>query len=334
LAIRDKWIEEAMRVPPRLVFRLIVVAACATAPSCAAWAVDNTRYVSITGNDANACMLAAPCLTLQRGIDATPEGGELRVLDSGVSANSALIDKSITISGNGNTVYLGIPAVRIDHASAVVTVRDLTLNGQGTSSNGISIDVAAAVHIVRCVIHGFTRNGISASGPDAGKVFVRDSTSRDNGSFGLLSRASRLTVDNSRFDNNGLDGIYVDNGLATIGRSSASGNARHGLDVLTGSLGAPSVSVVSTMAARNGENGFLVASGGATMAVESSVAHGNGNFGLAVFVGGIARISNSTFTSNAIGIAAFGVIETRQNNTVGGNGFDVDPTTLTVIAGV
>jgi len=325
--------EETMSAHTRFAFELLVLVICATVAGSAAQAADNTRYVSVTGNDANACTLAAPCLTLQRGIDATPDGGELRILDSGVSANSARVDKSMTISGNGNTVFLGIPAMRIDDADAVVTVRGLTLNGQGTSANGIIIAAAAAVHIERCVIYGFTNTGISAANPSAAALFVRDSTSRDNGLFGLVSRASRLTIDNSRFDNNGLDGVYVESGLATISRSAASGNGRHGFDALAGSLGAPSVSVVSTMAVKNGEDGFHVASAGATMAVESSVGHGNGDGGLTVFGGGIARVSNSTFTGNATGIANFGIVETRQNNTVRGNGIDVG-NLLTAIGGV
>ena len=211
----------------RFIVKLLALAVCATAPySSAAQAVDNTRYISITGSNANACTLAAPCLTLQRGINATPTGGELRILDSGVSANIATVSKSMTISGNGNTVFLGVSGMRIDDADAVVTVRGLTLDGQGTIANGILIVAAAAVHIEGCVIHGFTNTGISAPDPSVAEVFVLDSTSRDNGLFRLLSRASRLTVDDSRFDNNGLDGVYVESGLARTSRCAASGDGR------------------------------------------------------------------------------------------------------------
>ena len=41
-----------------------------------------TRFGASSGNDANACTRAAPCRTLQRGINVTPVGGELVVLDS------------------------------------------------------------------------------------------------------------------------------------------------------------------------------------------------------------------------------------------------------------
>ncbi|MPZ59419.1 MAG: hypothetical protein GEU91_23635, partial [Rhizobiales bacterium] len=151
--------------------------------------------------------------------------------------NNATVRKSLTISGNGNTVYLGSP-ITVDKAGAVVALRGLVLNGQGTIDDGISIVAAAAVHIERCVIHGFTSIGIVATAPGA-QVFVLDSISRDNGFAGLIINAgssSRLTVDNSRFENHGNDGVVVASGLATISRSTSSGNVGRGLFVGSGAL--------------------------------------------------------------------------------------------------
>jgi hypothetical protein len=77
--------------------------ACATATYIAtAQAADNFRYVSSSGNNANPCTLAKPCRSLQRGVQVTPAGGELRILDSGSYGNNATIKKTMTISGNGN----------------------------------------------------------------------------------------------------------------------------------------------------------------------------------------------------------------------------------------
>ena len=317
-----------MPVHTSFVVKLVVLAACATMAGSAAQAVDNTRYISITGNNANACTLAAPCLTLQRGINATPAGGELRILDSGVSANNATVNKSMTISGNGNTVFLNNP-ITIDDAEAVVTLRGITLNGQGTIDDGISIVAAAAVHIERCVIHNFIRYGIYVPGAGV-EVFVLDSISRDNGVYGLFATSSselRLTVDNSRFDNNGSNGIDVRSGHATISRSAASGN---NVGIIA-SLGA-FVSVVSTVAAKNSNSGFAATVDG-TITVESSAAHGNSN-GLTAQNGAFARMSNSTVTDNSFGVVNSAIIETRQNNTVRGNGIDLQGNALTPIGGV
>jgi hypothetical protein len=320
-----------MYIHSRFVCKLLALAVCATAVQLsAALAVDNIRYVGITGVNTNACTLAAPCRTLQRGINATPAGGELRILDSGDYGNVTNIGRSMTISGNGNTVILANPIV-IDKVQVVVALRGLTLDGQGTVVNGIRIDAAGAVHIERSVIHGFTGAGISvtAAGVD---VFVLDSISRDNGGEGLIINAgplSKLTVDDSSFENNGGSGLRIASGNAAIHRSTASGNAGIGMFV----SGDASISVMSTVAAQNAGAGILVSGG--VVSVDSSVSRGNGDDGLSVGFSSIARISNSTFTANATGINNIGgTVQTRQNNTVAGNGNNLAGNALTPIGGI
>jgi hypothetical protein len=308
-----------LRIAPA---RFAVLAVLAPA---AAQAADNTRYVSVTGSNANACTLAAPCRTLQRGINMTPAGGEVQILDSGFYGN-ANVRKSLTISGNGNTVYLA-NSVLIDQADAVVALRGLVLNGQGTVSDGIRINAAATVHIERCLIHAFDSHGILAFA-DGVQVFVTDSISRDNGSHGLIidnAGVSRLSINSSRFENNGGTGVSVGTGRAVINRSVASGNSNSGISAFGGS-----VTVLSTVAAGN-FSGFSVNNGGA-MTLEFSRAHGN-SVGLFVSAGESARISNSSFTDNVTGINNDGTLETRENNTVAGNTTNVSGT-LTPIGGV
>jgi hypothetical protein len=129
----------------KIISLLLLVIGTLALPAGAARAVDNTRYIGITGNNANPCTLAQPCRTFQRGINMTPEGGELRILDSGFYGNNATINKSLTITGNGNTVYLGA-VLTINEADAVVALGGLVLNGQGTISAGVNIAAASAVH--------------------------------------------------------------------------------------------------------------------------------------------------------------------------------------------
>jgi hypothetical protein len=276
-------------------------------------AVDNIRYVSTTGNNANTCTLSAPCRSLQRGINVTPANGELRILDSGDYGLNAAIARSVTITGNGHTVILGNP-ITINQANATVVLRGLTLDGQRTVANGINIVNAATVHVEQSVIYHFTGQGISATAAGV-EVFVIDSILRDNIGAGLVmfEETSRLTIDNSRFENNGF-GISVGGGIATIHRSIASGNANHGIAAVDNSV---TVTLTSSVTAQNGSTGIFVVAG-STLAMESSLAHGNGD-GLFVANGSTARISNSTFTNNTTGINNSGTVETRQNNTVRGN---------------
>src|SRR5262245_45321422 len=57
------------------------------------------RFIGSTGNEANNCTRQAPCLTLQRGIDETPDRGVLQVLDGGAYGAGTII-RSITVLGD------------------------------------------------------------------------------------------------------------------------------------------------------------------------------------------------------------------------------------------
>jgi hypothetical protein len=291
----------------------LTLAACATLVfSAAAHAADNVRYVSSTGDNANACTLAAPCRTLQRGINKTPAGGELRVLNSGDYGTDSIVNRSMTISGNGHTIILANP-LTIRNANATVVLRGLVVNGSDASAgaSGIHIKSAAAVHIEDCVIHGFPSHGILRS-PATSPLFIIGSTVRDNAHTGLATNTGPVTIGNSRFENNGAQGIVV-SGTTAIARTNVSGNGTNGIETFAGGI----TTVAFTTAAHNGQNGYL-AGAGSQVNLESSVAHGNGN-GLRVDGSGTARISNSVFTANGIGISNGGTVLTRQNNFRYGN---------------
>ena len=273
----------------------VISAACATIAFSAAAQAAEIRYVSAAGSNKAKCTMAAPCRSLQRGINKTPAGGELRVLDSGFYGNGAVIDKSITISGGGETVSLGGP-ISIADAGATVVLRGLALNGGGGTGHGIHITDAAAVHIERSVVQGYPQSGIFLDGASA-ELFVADSIVRGNGGVGLSVDGSgataRVTVDNSRFENN-ASGLFVFGPVSSaINRSLSAGNGEHGFSAL-GSGGF--MVVAQSTAANNGSAGYF-AGGGATLTLESSVAHGNAT--------GIWNPS--------------GIVRTRGNNTVFNN---------------
>jgi hypothetical protein len=302
----------------RFAAQLFAMATLAAASIPATHAADNTRFVSTTGKNSNNCTLAAPCRSLQHGIDVTPAGGELRILDSGFYGANAVIRKSLSVIGNGHTVYLNRPIV-INDAGAEVALRSLVLNGQGTANDGIRIADASAVHIERSVIYRFTRHGIFAPASNL-DLFVLDTVVRDNGSNGLITAGNgsvRLTIDNSRFTNNGGAGVSLAKGHSTIHRSTLSGNER-GLSA-TGC----NVTIMSTVASQNATFGFVMRSG-AVVAIDSSVTSGNVQAGIRL-EGGTVRLSNSTVTRNGTGVdnLSGALFESRVNNTIRGNNADV-----------
>jgi hypothetical protein len=293
---------------------------------------NDTRYVSMTGKDANACTLAAPCRSLQRGINVTPSDGELRVLDSGFYGSTATISKSITISSDHATLHL--TSIVISRGDAIfVDLRGLDLNGAGPGTETDGVIVASAnsvVNIDDCVIHRFY-NGILVTG--GARVSVTDSVSRDNRATGLYIRnvpGARLTVDNSRFQDNNSHGVVVYGGTATITRSIVSGMTNSGG---TGITAVGAVLNVTATTSTNNQYGFALET--SKMTLDSATVWGNSGYGLMLGDGSTVQLSNSTFTNNGTGIEVFGrgKVLTRGNNTVSGNKKDVDGA-LTPLGGV
>jgi hypothetical protein len=288
------------------------------------------RFIASTGNDANNCTRATPCLTLQRGIDRTAAGSELIILDSGDFGNGATIDKSITISAIGVSATIG-GGITIDAANATVVLRGLRLNGAGAATTGIRILNTAAVHIVDCEIQNFGIFGISFGALADQKLFVSNSVVRNNSNDGLsfaIGTQPRLTVDNSRFERNGGDGVDIRNGEARITRTILSGNNGHGIRLSGGKI-----NVVRTTAAHNIGDGYHV-TGGGQMTLDQSVARGNSR-GLRVQTTSTARLSGSVVTNNGTGLSVQGgsTLLTRANSTVSGNTANVSGM-LTILAGI
>lgn len=271
------------------------------------------RYIASTGKDANNCASpATPCRTLSRGIGTTPANGELRILDSGAYGNGGLINKSMTISADGETLMLDAP-LTIDAAGATVTLRGLSLNGRYAVLDGIYILNAAVVHVDNCRIEHLVHNGILSQSSNI-RLFVNDTVSRQNIGRGLemKGQSTRLTVDNSRFEGNNGSGIGVVDGLGSITRTITSGNLANGIWWNKGQL-----NVAWSASTDNNSDGYSVGMN-ARIDLESSVARGNGGGGL--YASGAATISNFTATQNKVGIHIFyGTVYSRQNNTIAAN---------------
>jgi hypothetical protein len=281
----------------------------------------------------NNCTPEAPCRSLQRGIKRTPEGGVLVILDSGSYGKSAVIERSITIAANRVSATVG--ALTVNAPGATVTLRGLTLNGSGGAGGtpGLLIGNAAAVHVLRCTVERFaghptgSANGIRVEAANA-LVSIADTTVRHNGSRGLLftsgSAGSRLIVANSRFEQNGSDGIAV---LGSGVDSTLIGvvSTRTGGSGVFQNAGTGGMSMTATTVADNGVSGFLNLQG--RMAIQTSVARGHPQYGLRVGIPdhetgpASAVLSKSVITNNERACdTQFGTFHSRGNNTIWLNG--------------
>jgi hypothetical protein len=285
------------------------------------------RFVRTNGNDANACTVTAPCRTLQRGVAAAPIRGEVRLLDSGDFGAGVTIAKSLTVSGSGATLILSGP-VTIAAGAAKVTLENILFTGRGVTQNGVVITDAASVHVVGCKVERFAGSGIVLDEAGA-ELFVNDSIARNNVGHGLEvlgTSATRLIVDNSRFENNGRSGLFVSATKTSATRSTFSGNGDHGISQSGGTA-----NVSWSNAAHNGINGYSV---GGEMQLDSSVARGQ-QTGIAVLESSdVASISGMIVTNNTIGIDNHGVVRSRQNSSVQSNFINTQGNAFSLVPGI
>jgi hypothetical protein len=297
----------------RLTARVALVLGGLIAASAAE--AQSVRYISINGNDANACTRTAPCRTLARGVQSAPVRGEVRLLNSGSFGAGVTIAKSLTVSGDGATLMLSGP-VTVAASAARVVFRGLLFNGFGTTTFGVRINNANSVHIVECEFERFTDDGIFFDVATT-ELLITNTISRNNNDNGLHvdgNGSTKVVLENFRAENN-VNGVFIQNAQMSVSNSTLSGNSADGIQQHGGTS-----NVVSSTAANNGASGFTVVDGG-TMQLDSSVSRGNFN---GLFVGNqantVARISNLSVTDNSLGIQNNGTTETDASSTVFSNG--------------
>ena len=184
-------------------------------------------WVSGVGDDVNPCSRTAPCKTFAGAISKTATGGYIQAMDPG-GFGAVTINKSITIDGGGGVIAgllgssPGQSTIIVNSASAMVILRNLSIEGAGTGANGIRVVAAAQVHVEHCTIQNFTDNGILFSG--AGDLFVSDTSIKDVVNQGIYVQSGRTTLDRVTLSGNGFGFLVGLTAKATAKNSTASGN--------------------------------------------------------------------------------------------------------------
>jgi hypothetical protein len=178
-------------------------------------------FVSAKGDDANACDQDKPCRTFAGALLKTDVGGEVAVLDAG-EYGPFKVTQSVKVTAAG--VYAGVTAINGDGveiaspAGSVVALRGLTITGKGSgvgegikyhapgpSREEVDEEAGVTLHVENCTVSGFQYNGISFY--NQGSLFVKDTTSRGNGAYGIYVSAApgtkaRASVVNCRLEKN------------------------------------------------------------------------------------------------------------------------------------
>jgi hypothetical protein len=234
-------------------------------------------WVSGVGDDANPCSRTAPCKTFAGAISKTAAAGEIDALDPG-GFGAVTITKGITIDGGGGQVgsvlVAGTNGIVVNAgASDVVTLRNLSINGIGSGINGIDFLSGGVLHIEHCAIFGFTNNGINVISTVNAKIFVLDTTSRDNNGSGIVGRgaggAVTVAIERSRFENNAIGVFAEDFSEFVVRDSDASGNGHIGFCADADSGGAI-LNIINSTTTSNGATGVQAGGGAASGVVRLS----------------------------------------------------------------
>ena len=234
-------------------------------------------WVSGVGDDANPCSRTAPCKTFAGAISKTAANGEIDALDPG-GFGSVTITKAITIDGGGGQVTgvlaAGTFGILVNAPGAIVTLRNIQIDGFGTGTNGIDYIAGSGLIVEHCNIFGFHAAG---SG---------------NGILVANAAAATLTVHDTYITNN-INGIQ----LAPAGGAIAAGLRDVRAEGNTGNgflLGAGSAALIDQSTALLNGTGITVNAGGILFLGNSEVL-GNGT-GVNVVLGG----TGNTYHTNEI----------------------------------
>lgn len=267
-------------------------------------ALNARSFVSVNGSDAASCGRYNPCRSINQGIAATQDNGEVVVLDTG-AYGPFIVNKPVSI--------IASPGVHASVSVSAAAVAGATVNVPGAGNQVVLRGIA------------FTNNG-GTYGVD---VQDGDGVSIENCSFkgfdgaGVHVSVSRVAVTDSSFGGN-TSGVWVDsNGAALVSKSKFYANS-FGVYVRALSSGGTTAlaDVVDTTLSGNAEGGILVIDDGGTIALANiSRVISNDNSGYGIFVGGenaIAYVSNSTAMGNGSDMNNIGgSMYSTGNNVVG-----------------
>jgi hypothetical protein len=287
------------------IIRFLAVATLATGFSTVANAQATRTWVSGTGSDANPCSRTAPCQTFAGAFSKTATNGEISALDPG-GFGTINITKSITLNGDGTLASIlnagttgVIVNITTNLATDKVVIRNVSIQGAGTGTDGIRIIDGQEVVVDNVTIGGITDAGVDITQSQTGNVFLRN------------VRIAKAAV-----------GVRVNTTVGNVGGAfenvAIDGMTSHGVEGVANCA----LAMRNVEASRCGGSGFRTNAASVNFAVENSVSSGN-NFGFEAVFGSL-RISNSGMFFNNTNCTVS--VLSAGNNRSAGNTITNNPT--------
>ncbi len=214
---------------------LIISAGSANAQATRTW-------VSGVGDDANPCSRTAPCKTFAGSISKTAAGGEINCLDPG-GFGAVTIIKSISIiceTGTAGVLVSGTNGivVNLPNTTDMVMLQGLDIQGVGTGINGVNMIGNGVVVVRKCIINGFTLNGVNVNGPNGARATIEDSFISKNAVgvqvHGVSAVANTGVIQNSTIDSNITDSIKPSAGSTIVLTNSILSGTAVSIDLSAG----------------------------------------------------------------------------------------------------
>ena len=227
-------------------------------------------WVSGVGDDVNPCSRTAPCKTFAGAISKTATAGVISVLDPG-GFGTVTITKAITIDGggiDGSILSASVTGILVSNpgAAADVTLRNLTIYGTGSGTDGIrGTGDIKGLHVEHCVISSVTQDGIDFA-TSSGVLYVSDTKIIDAALAGIHVTSRQAFLDNVQLEGNSSGVQASTNAWVSMRHSSISGNTFAGLFAHNGSV----IDVHDSNASQNAR-GFAVTFGAEIIATGSII---------------------------------------------------------------
>ena len=312
-------------------FHVVVPALVALAVTISAEAAQRT-FVATTGNDTNTCTLLAPCRSFAAAMPYTDPEGEIIVLDSGAYGR-VTITQPVTIEAPagvyaGISVFAATNGIDVNAPGATITLRGLSINGQG-GNIGIDVTAVGALRIDRCRISRMGAQGVHIT---SGSVVITHAYIQDNGHDGVWANGVVDVMVRDSVSVRNMSGAAFFNGARAVLRDSAfTSNSVFGVYASAGPTATPTtVRADGVDVSYNGSTGMVmsgIASNFGTMTITRSTVVGNVNNGF--YLEGVngpvtATVNDSTFSNQGTGYPAIAAGGTAKivvsRNTVVDNG--------------
>ena len=279
--------------------------------STGAFAQATRTWVSGVGDDANPCSRTAPCKTFAGAISKTATGGEISVLDPG-GFGTVTITKSITINGTGTLAGIlaaGTNGVNVNDSaatspnSAIVILRDISINGATTGFDGIRYTSGKSLMVDHCSIYGFNGNGTNSDGIDVAKTAAGDLKVVDTVVENVSGDGFRMTT---------TAGIVT----AAIDRTRVTGCAQNGIEPISNVR----LALTNSLVFHELANGLSISGTNSIINIDDTLFANCEGTALRSNAGSQIRVSDSMIANNTTGLNANGgTLESFQGNSVLGN---------------